>query len=87
MSFFKLVSDMSLNDSFKYMAKAWDAGKPTTIRKAVNGTLSIGGNSDNIKEHASIPTDSLDSCDIQKLLEVVAVLKVDTVSLQVQYWH
>jgi hypothetical protein len=32
-SFFKLVSDMSLNDSFTYMAKAWDAGKPTTIRK------------------------------------------------------
>jgi hypothetical protein len=61
---FPTLSDMPLNDSFKYTAKPWDAVRPAaTIRKAFNGTLGIGGNPDSTRDHATTATDSRNSCD------------------------
>ena len=43
MPFSKLVSDISLNDSLKYVLTAWDAVRPVIIRHEFERTLAIGG--------------------------------------------
>ena len=52
MSFSNLISDTSLKDSFQYVATAWNAVRPVTIRKAFERTLAIGGDPSSIRDHA-----------------------------------
>ena len=52
MSFSNLISDISLKDSFQYVATAWNAFRPVTIRKALERTLAIGGDPSSIRDHA-----------------------------------
>jgi hypothetical protein len=61
----------------KYIAKAWGTIRPATIRKAFNGTLSSGGNSDCTRDNSTV-TDSEDCSNIQDLHVFKACLKTIT---------
>ena len=61
MSFSNVVSDISLKDSFQYVATAWNTVRPVTISKAFEPTLAIGGDPSSIRDHAvNKTTDSED---------------------------